>query len=238
MGRLDGMTAVVTGAARGLGRSVAYGFAKEGASLHICDRIEMPEIEGATNYTLDLRDRDASRDFAEEVARKAGRVDILVNNAAVLHYTPIGGVSDEEWDDIIAVNLTAPFVLCRAFLPFLGDGGGSIINVSSRAGAEGMKDEVAYCASKFGIEGLSRALAVEAGDNVSVNTITPGMRIKPTMMSDAEEAALGPDERSWEDAKAIVPAFLLLALARGNPTGKRFEADKLSDELKRQGVFE
>ena len=234
--RLEGITAIVTGAARGLGRSVAAGFARRGASVHACDRMPIPEIEGVERYEVDLSDRGAATGFVREVLAKAPDVQVLVNNAAVLPITPMESITEEEWDGTFAVNLTAPFLLCREILPTLREHGGSIINVSSRAGVLGMEHEVTYCATKFGIEGLTRALATEAGANVSVNTITPGMRIKPTMMTDEEEAAVPPEQKVWRDAEAIVPAFALLALARGNPTGKRFEADKLSDELKRTGV--
>lgn len=236
--RLQGVTAIVTGAARGLGRSVAEGFARRGAAVHACDRIPIREMEGVERYEVDLSDRGAAVGFVREVIATAPGVQVLVNNAAVLPITPMESITEEEWDRTFAVNLTAPFLLCREILPTLRANGGSIINVSSRAGVLGMEHEVTYCATKFGIEGLTRALATEAGANVSVNTITPGMRIKPTNMTDEEDAAVPPEKKAWRDAEAIVPAFTLLALARGNPTGRRFEADKLSEELKRTGVME
>lgn len=238
MARLDGMTAVVTGAARGLGRAVARGYAREGATLFLCDRIpiEDPALANAQRLQVDLRNREACERFVKDVIADAGTIDVLVNNAAVLVMSSYNEVTDTEWDETIAINLTAPFVLCRGFLPKLRAKGGSIINVSSRAGVRGCEKEAAYCASKFGIEGLTRALAAELeGTAISVNTITPGLRIKPTMMTDEEEAAVPLHARGWQDADAIANAFVLLALARGNPTGKRFEADKLSEELKRQG---
>ena len=239
MARLAGMTAVVTGVARGLGRAVARGYAREGAALFLCDRIpiEDPALEAARRFEVDLRDREACARFVNDVLAEAGTIDVLVNNAAILKVSLYDEVTDAAWDETIATNLTAPFLLCRGFLPALLEaGGGSIINVSSRAGVLGFEKETAYCASKFGIEGLTRALAAELkGAPVSVNSITPGLRIKPTMMTDDEESAVPLSARAWQDADAIANAFVLLALARGNPTGKRFEADKFSEELLRQG---
>ena len=229
MGRLDGVTTVVTGAARGLGHAVARGFAREGATLHVCDQLDPPEIEGATWYDVDLRDRDACRGFVADVLERSGTIDVVVNNAAVLPLESLDDTTEKVWDETLAVNLTAPFLLSQGFLPNMKARGGSIINVSSRAGVLGFTNEVAYCASKFGIEGLTKALAAElSGTSVSVNTITPGLRIKPTMMTLAEEARLPPENKPWSSADAIVPAFVFLALARGEPTGQRFDAEELS----------
>ncbi len=238
MGRLAGMTAVVTGVARGLGRAVARGYAHEGATLFLCDRIpiEDPALEIARRFEVDLRDREACARFVNDVLAEAATIDVLVNNAAILTMSSYDDVTDAAWDETIATNLTAPFLLCRGFLPAMRETGGSIINVSSRAGVLGFEKETAYCASKFGIEGLTRALAADLkGTSVSVNSITPGLRIKPTMMTDDEESAMPLSARAWQDADAIANAFVLLGLARGNPTGKRFDADKLSEELERQG---
>ena len=225
---------MVTGAARGLGRAVAQGFAREQATLHLCDRIASPEIDGATWHDVDLRDREACRRFVSDVLDRSGAIDVLVNNAAVLPFATLNATTDDAWDETLSVNLTAPFLLVRGFLPSMKARGGSIINVSSRAGVLGFEKEVAYCASKFGIEGLTKALAAElSGAPVSVNTITPGLHIKPTMMTLAEESQLPLEEKPWSSADALVPAFVHLALARGEPTGQRFDAKQLTEELKK-----
>ena len=236
MGRLDGVTAVVTGAARGLGHAVAQGFAREQATLHLCDRITSPEpdIDGATWHDVDLRDRAACRRFVSDVLERSGAIDVLVNNAAVLPFATLNATTDDAWDETLTVNLTAPFLLVQGFLPSMKARGGSIINVSSRAGVLGFENEVAYCASKFGIEGLTKALAAElSGVPVSVNTMTPGLHIKPTMMTLAEESRLPLEEKPWSSADALVPAFVHLALARGEPTGQRFDAKQLTEALKK-----
>ena len=235
MTRLAGKTVVVTGAARGLGRAVALGLGREGATLWLCDRsqaelahtVAMIEEDGGTAHSrnVDLSDVAECRRFAAE----AGEADTLVNNAAVLHLTPVQDVTESEWNETLAVNLTAPFVLAQRFLPRMRKDGGSIINMSSRAGIRGFARETAYCAAKFGIEGMTRALACDLeGEPVSVNTMTPGLRIKPTMMTDDEERAISPESRTWDDAAPLVPAFTFLALARGVPSGLRFDAEKLS----------
>lgn len=235
---LNGYTAIITGAARGLGQAVAKGFSKEGARLILCDRLPIPAIGTAARHKVDLSNRKNCLQFAEDVLGNTQQINILVNNAAILPLTPILSITETEWEQTLAINLTAPFLLSKAFLPKLRKEGGSIINVSSRAGIEGMKNEVSYCASKFGIEGFTKALSTEAGDNVSVNTITPGLRIKPTMMTDDFEQSLKPDEIYWNDASAIVPAFVHLGLAKGNPTGQRFEADKLTAETNQRRTIE
>lgn len=244
--RLEGQRAVVTGAGRGLGRAIAKALAEEGARVALCDRTHEEldrtfewvggEGAGASKHRFHLGLRSEVAGFAEEVL-SSGRVDVLFNNAAVLPFTGIESVSSAEWDETLAVNLTAPFLLIRAFLPTMkGKRGGSIVNLSSRAGVQGFAREIAYCASKFGIEGLTQSLAAELeGRPVSVNSLTPGLRIKPTMMTDEEESRLGRGEKTWEEPARLAPAFVYLAGARGRPTGKRFDALRLSEAIVTEG---
>jgi NAD(P)-dependent dehydrogenase (short-subunit alcohol dehydrogenase family) len=242
-GRLSRQRAVVTGAGRGLGRAIATSLAREGASVLLCDRTtsELERTGTAIErlggdvalHRFDLTNRDELNEFIS----RAGRIDVLVNNAAVLPFTAVDSITVSEWQETLDVNLTAPFLLIRGLLPALREApGGSIVNVSSRAGAAGFAQEVSYCASKFGLEGLTRALAVELeGEPVSVNTVTPGLRIKPTMMTDEEEARLSPSERTWTDAERLAPAFVYLAALRGRPSGKRFDALRLTEAIERDG---
>ena len=231
-GILAGRKIVVTGAARGLGRAVAEGFARLDATLFVGDRLPVTGLGNARVYEVDLGDRVACWRFVQSVQADSGGIDVLVNNAAILVRELVEDTKERHWDETLAVNLTAPFVLIQGFLPGMRRKGGSIINVSSRAGVDGFGRQAAYCASKFGIEGLTRAVAAELdGEPISVNTITPGARIKPTMMTVEEEAALEPDAVTWGSADKLFPAFLHLALARGEPTGQRFEADKLSEAI-------
>lgn len=246
-GRLYDRTAVVTGAGRGLGRAVAAGLAHEGARLWVCARTKaeldhtVRLIRGAGGRVearmVDLAEAGACASFVEEVLSGAGSVDVLVNNAGILRVAPVEEVSPGDWSRTLAVNLTAPFLLTRDFLPAMRGRGGSVINVSSRAGVMGFVNECAYCASKFGLEGLTRALALELAETgISVNTVTPGLRIKPTSLTEeAFETAAEDQKDLWQDPARLVPAFLCLAGLRGGVTGLRFDALKLSLALERNG---
>jgi NAD(P)-dependent dehydrogenase (short-subunit alcohol dehydrogenase family) len=238
LGVLEGRVALVTGAGRGLGRAVATAFAREGALVVISSEIatelaataERIRSEGGRvrEVVADLASSEGCGALAEAARSDATRIDVLVNNAAALKLTPLESLALEEWDGTLAVNLTAPFLLTRAFLPDMRRHGGSIVNVSSRAGVAGFADETAYCASKFGLEGFTRALALElVGRPVSVNTVTPGLRIKPTSITE-EQARIDPAREQWNDPAEITPAFVLLATLRGEPSGLRFDAARLS----------
>lgn len=245
--RLKGIRTLVTGASRGLGLAVAKAFADEGASVTIVAE-DAHELEGARRalavsgadvraLCVDFSRRTEVLDLCRTLEREADAPDVLVNNAAVLHVRPLGETPDAIWDETLAVNLTAPFLLIRALAPRLAARGGSVINVSSRAGVVGFADEIAYCAAKFGIEGLTRAAAQEwRGRPVSVNTITPGARIKPTGVRAAAFEAWSAERRApYDDPVTLGPAFVLLATLRGRPTGGRFDAQRLATALASDG---
>lgn len=247
MGRLSGQTAVVTGAGRGWGRAIAVELAREGASVWISARTadeldktsqQIQSIGGIVeSHRVDLGDEKALKAYTDTLLEKSPGVDVLINNAGVLMLTPVERLTPSEWSLHLAVNLTAPFLLIHAFLPGMRDRGGSIINVSSRAGVLGFKDEVAYCATKFGMEGMTRAMAEDlAGTKVSVNTITPGLKIKPTSITDEDFAALPEDkQREWNDPALLNPAFVYLAGLRGEVTGLRYDAHRLSEAVRKEG---
>lgn len=249
MGRLTGQHAVVTGAGRGLGRAIALGLASEGASLTICARTESELQKTAeniresggqvTSFSVDLADHRACQELIADIREHHRQVDVLINNAGVLHLTPFEHLTFQEWNETLDINLNAPFLLIRGFLPEMKEIGGSIINVSSRAGALGFKDESAYCTSKFGMEGLTRALAVElSGWPVSINTVTPGLKIKPTSMSERTFEQLSDEERkAWNDPSEIVPAFTYLAERRGEVSGYRFDAQVLTKAILNEGLY-
>jgi NAD(P)-dependent dehydrogenase (short-subunit alcohol dehydrogenase family) len=186
---------------------------------------------------VDLGERAAVLDLGRRLAEGPDAADVLVNNAAVLPMAAVEATTDATWDRTLAVNLAAPFLLMRAVAPRLAERGGSIVNVSSRAGVMGFADETAYCAAKFGLEGLTRAAALEwRGRPVSVNTVTPGTRIKPTGVT-AAAFATWPDERrtAYVDPEALGPAFVLLATLRGQPSGCRFDVWRLCEAIARDG---
>ncbi|HTT82190.1 MAG TPA: SDR family NAD(P)-dependent oxidoreductase [Rhizomicrobium sp.] len=198
--RLKGKAAIVTGAARGIGRATAIAFAREGADVMGID-IAGPvsatiEVEPATadelaetgrhvvaaggrwcEARLDQRDLPALRDAAKAAHDAFGRIDILFANAGIQAFKPILEWSDADWHDQIDVNLTGTCNAIRAVAPFLvQNGGGRIIVCASTQGRHGTKYGAAYCASKWGIIGLMKSAALEFGEhNITVNAVIPGL---------------------------------------------------------------
>jgi NAD(P)-dependent dehydrogenase (short-subunit alcohol dehydrogenase family) len=190
--------AVVTGAARGLGRVVASRLARDGYRLALVDLSSLDgtvaEVEAAGTDALALgadvaSEPDVARSAAD-VLDRFGRVDVLVNNAGVSLLRPAESTTVEEWRRVLEINLTGPFLLCRHFGPvMLAAGSGSIVNVASIAGLRGISHRVAYNASKHGLVGLTSTLAAEwGGRGVRVNAVCPGW-IKTEM--DLEDQARG-----------------------------------------------
>lgn len=185
--RLDGRLAVVTGASRGIGAAIAVGLAEAGADVVGISR-SMP-VDGAETgeavraagrrfygVAVDLAQRDGFRTVPAAIAVTGRDVDILVNNAGIAQRAPVEDHSDEQWDDVVAVNLSAPFRLTREIgRGMLERGRGRVIMLASRSSYQSGTDVVSYTATKTGIVGLTRALANEwAGRGVGVNAIAPG----------------------------------------------------------------
>ncbi|MHB2165910.1 SDR family NAD(P)-dependent oxidoreductase [Alsobacter sp. R-9] len=225
-GRLAGKVCVVTGAARGIGRAVSTLYAAEGGRVHLIDRLgdELAVVTAAIHaagghaaaHELDLRSPPAVAQTFAAIEAGEGRIDVLVNNAGVIFFKPIDATTVDEWDWMHDINLRAPFLCCKAVAPGMkARRSGSIMNVSSNAGIKGGVDEAVYCATKFGIEGLSRALALELGPyNIAVNSITPGHPVHTAM----SETTYGEAQRKiWKDPMEIAPAFVHLALQ--DPSG-------------------
>ena len=190
--------AVVTGAARGLGRVVASTLARAGHRLVLVDRAPLAETLSELEPTgvqvlaseADVASpADVARVAADVVAR-FGRVDVLVNNAGISLLRPAEETGADEWQRVLGVNLTGPFLFCRHLGPLmLAAGSGSIVNVASVAGLRGVSRRVAYNASKHGLVGLTYTLAAEwGGRGVRVNAVCPGW-IKTEM--DVEDQAAG-----------------------------------------------
>jgi 2-deoxy-D-gluconate 3-dehydrogenase len=175
---LRGRGALVTGAARGLGRAMAVALAEAGADVAAVDVEPLGERGWATRQ-LDLRalTPDAAAELVAWARGELGDLSVLVNNAGRITRAPAAETTAEDWHDVIALNLTAPFFLAQAFAaPLLRDGGrGSIVNVVSMNAFSGGMQVPAYTASKHGLLGITRALANEwTGRGIRVNGIAPG----------------------------------------------------------------
>lgn len=185
MRRLSGKVALITGGGTGIGRACALAFAREGAKIAVAGRRREPleavvrEIEGAGSKALALTcDVTQTASVAAALSQSEqhfGRLDIIVNNAGAVVVATAEHTSDEDWQKVIAANLTGTFLVSRAALPLLRKaGGGSIVNIGSVLGLVARKQRAAYCAAKAGVSGLTRAMAVDhAKDRIRVNCICP-----------------------------------------------------------------
>lgn len=192
-----GARVLVTAGAAGIGRAIVEALLQAGARVHLCDvdeaalaevRSAFPDVQ-ATLADVAI-DADVDRLF-EAVGRTLGGLDVLVNNAGISAIVPAEETTLADWNKTIAVNLTGPFLMCREFgKAMLGQGSGSIVNVSSVAGLLGVSDRAAYNASKHGLVGLTRTLAAEwGGRGVRVNAVCPGW-VK-TEMDEEDQGAGG-----------------------------------------------
>ena len=180
--------ALVTGGARGIGLSIAQALVREGASVFICGRnpVTLKMALGhlhalrdenvADGAVADVRQYEECRRVVQEAVTRFGRLDILVNNAGVGIFKPIDQLTVEEWDAAIQTNLSGVFYCCREAIPVMRQGGGGhIFNVSSLLGIHGVAGGSAYCASKFGVNGLAEAMMQDVRyDGIRVSTIMPG----------------------------------------------------------------
>ncbi|MFG2937086.1 SDR family NAD(P)-dependent oxidoreductase [Streptomyces sp. NPDC048282] len=185
--RLDGRTAWVTGAGKGLGRAIAVALSQAGATVAVTARTApdldrlAAELAGHGGKTLvvpgSIADSAAVREMAEHITDATGRLDALVNCAGISpHFTRSERVTDQDWQQVLDVNLQGTFYCCReAGKAMLAQRSGSIVNVSSVHASTGFERIAAYAASKGGVEALTRALAVEWADRgVRVNSLAPG----------------------------------------------------------------
>ena len=185
--RLQGRIAIITGAARGIGRAIALSVARQGAIPVIVDIDETHAKEvaeevqrlgiSAISLNTDISRVSEVEEMTNQVMQHFGRIDILVNNAAVFETTPVDNVSEREWDRVMAVNLKGPFFTCQQALKYMRRSGkGRIINISSLAGRTGSYEGgLIYGTSKAGIIGLTMSLARKVAKyNITVNAVAPG----------------------------------------------------------------
>jgi NAD(P)-dependent dehydrogenase (short-subunit alcohol dehydrogenase family) len=210
---LQGRVALVTGAGRGIGRAIALALADTGANVGLVARTETQlqataadaQSRGVRALPLvaDLADRASVMNVASRTAEVLGTINILVNNAGVgasIDPRPVADFSDTTWDVTLAVNLTAPYLLCRAVLPaMIARQWGRIVNISSINARTGAAHGAAYAASKSGLLGLTRSLALEvAAVGITVNAVLPGPVV--TLTSDRRLAQLA-EERGIDRAE-------------------------------------
>jgi 3-hydroxybutyrate dehydrogenase len=246
---LGNRVAWVTGAGRGFGAGIARGLAQAGAQVCITDideaelAVTAGEMRGDGSAVMarlaDVSDEHAMQATASAIVECWGRLDIVVNNAAVMPLVPFGEHTPDFWRKMIDVNLTGVYHGVWAAWPHMvRQGSGHCIAIASGASVRGFVDEVAYCAAKHGIEGFTKALALEAEPfNIAVNTIGPGKRIKPTSITRADESALSDADRTqWTDSLLLAPAFVWLAAQPpARFTGLRFDAGPLADTIAAEG---
>jgi 3-oxoacyl-[acyl-carrier protein] reductase len=253
MKQLSDRIALVTGGGRGIGRAIALGYAKEGASIAAVARSERElkslerEIRAlgsrAVTIPADLSDPHSCRQVVNETVGALGGIDILVNNAGVgssQDPRPVVSFDDELWDYALALNLSAPYHLCKAVIPLLLEKKrGRIVNIASIASRTGLFHGVAYAASKHGLLGLTRTLAIElASEGITANAICPGPVRSETnekrMRYDADRLGItvGELERRITpigrrlNAVEIVPIAILLASDdAGAINGQAFNID-------------
>ena len=171
MDRFNGKMALVTGASSGMGQATARMLADQGARVFTAQR-------GAADHesiTADFSDPMAPKRVIDHIVQTAGRLDILINNAGVMREGTVEETSEDDWHLQLQVNLTVPFLLTRHAMPLLKQNGGAIVNVGSIEGLGSNPQHPAYCASKAGLHGLTRAVAVDHGpDGVRCNAVAPG----------------------------------------------------------------
>lgn len=192
---LEGKTALITGASRGIGRGIAIRFAREGANIavtnisedfqfcEVCAECEKFGVK-VRRYVSNAADFESSQKLIDDILKDFNTIDILVNNAGITRDTLLMRMTEQQWDDVMSVNLKSVFNLTKAILkPMMKQKSGSIINMSSVVGVSGNAGQANYSASKAGIIGFTKSVAKELGSrNVRCNAIAPGFII--TEMTD------------------------------------------------------
>lgn len=198
--RLQGKVAIITGAARGIGRETALLFAAEGAKVVICDLLDegeevAEEIRSrggeAIFYKLDVTDREAVKRMVDAVVERYGRIDILINNAGITRDAQFLKMTEEDWDKVIAVNLKGVFNVTQAVAPVMvAQGKGKIVNAASVVALYGNFGQTNYVASKAGVIGMTKVWARELGrKGINVNAVAPGF-IQTEMTAKVPEKVL------------------------------------------------
>ena len=243
MGLLDGKVALITGAARGIGKAIALRFAQEGADIAFTD-LEINDVAKQTvaeleafghkveAYASNAADFEQTHQVVEDIVKKFGRIDILVNNAGIPRDGLMLRMEEKQWDAVLTVNLKSAFNFIHALTPVMAkQRGGSIINMSSVVGVSGNAGQCNYSASKAGLIGLTKSIAKEMGPRgIRVNLVAPGY-IWTERWEHLDEATkarrrLNCPLRAEVKGREVAEAVAFFASpASGNVTGERLVVD-------------
>lgn len=237
---LEGRWALVTGAAKRVGAAITtrlhaaganvaiHYFSSSDAADELAARLNSERAGSALAVGGDLRDVAALERVVAEVTATAGRLDVLVNNASTFYPTPLGGVTEAEWHDLVDSNLKAPLFLSQAALPYLEAAGGCIVNIVDVHSQRPLKNHVVYGPAKAGLAMLTRSLARDLAPGVRVNGVSPGAILWPeTGMSDAVKQKIVdeiPLKRTGEPSD-IAAAVLFLVRDAPYVTGQIIAVD-------------
>ena len=216
----------ITGAGRGIGKAIAEVFLGNGwrvwALTRTAEAVEPLKALGDVEYVpFDAFSEGSVLDAAKQLNDEAGALDALVNNAGVAHAAPIHRTSTEDYRRVMAINVTAPFLLCRELVPHMVKAGhGRVVNIASTAARKGFKYTAAYCTSKHALLGMTRALAVEVVQKgVTVNAVSPGWT-DTDMFTESVDRVAKATGRSGADART--------ALESMSPLGRAVRPDEVA----------
>lgn len=204
MTRFFGKTALVTGAAGGIGAAVVRALRAEGARVAVADR-DTSGIEAEFHLDGDLLDAGYADGLAAAAARALGRLDIVVNNAGVISRGPVTETSDADWDLSVGVNVQAPFRISRAAIPIMaGQGGGAIVNVASCWGLRPGPNHAVYCMTKAAIASLTQCMGMDhAHQGVRINAVAPNEVNTPMLRTGFSKRGFDPDTAVAELGKTV-----------------------------------
>ncbi|HTH52612.1 MAG TPA: SDR family NAD(P)-dependent oxidoreductase [Edaphobacter sp.] len=233
---LAGKTALVTGAAKRIGRAIALALAEQGANVAITYRNSQPEAEqtvrdlaahdvDALAIRCDLQDPLAIDPMVAEVVDQFGRLDLLINNAGFFESVKLEEISVEQWDHIFATNTRAPFLVARAALPHLRAVQGRIVNIGSLGGMHPWPTHGHYCASKAALHMLSKTMAKAWAPEVSVNCVAPGMIVQGEIEEAYEHFARKTPMQKNGTAEDVAAAVLFFATGPSFITGQLLAVD-------------
>lgn len=234
MGRFDGTVALISGGARGMGASHVRGLVAEGAKVVFGDilddegkRLEEELGDSAHYIHLDVTKEDDWKQAVAAAERDYGPISLLVNNAGIVAYGPVDEMDPDEFRRVIDINLTGTFLGMHFAVPSLRKaGGGAIINISSTAGLMGYATIAAYGASKWGVRGMTKAVAMELGsDNIRVMSIHPGPIRTPMTEGMGEELTAAQPIKRFGTPEEVTKLMMFMAADATYSTGSEWVVD-------------